>query len=146
MLVSGAPALTFAAPGCQQPRRLPEIIGDLHISSEDHDCFDHIQAVVLGDKGKLNQKPCSPQPHLSFPPSSFPQPKRPRGLLHNLTFMARCSGVLPSWPLALVLAPCVSSTMAQSKRPLLTAMCRAMSAVRLLTFTSEPYFSSSCVI
>lgn len=54
--------------------------------------------------------------------------------------------MLPPWPLALVLAPCVSSTMAQSKRPLLTAMCRAVSAVRLVTFTSEPYFSSSCVI
>lgn len=59
--------------------------------------------------------------------------------------MARCSGVLPSRPRALVWAPWVSSTMAQSRRPLCTAMCSAMSAVPLLAFTSAPYSSSSRV-
>lgn len=64
----------------------------------------------------------------------------------KLTFMARCSGVLPSCPLALVRAPCVSSTMAQSKRPRLTMMCKAMSAVLLTQFTSQPYSINNRVI
>lgn len=53
-------SLTFAVPGCQQPRRLPEIIRDLNISSEHNNCFDHIQVVMLGDKRKLSQKPWFP--------------------------------------------------------------------------------------
>lgn len=60
--------------------------------------------------------------------------------------MARCSGVLPSCPLVFVRAPCVTSTMAQSKRPRLTMMCKAVSAVLLTAFTSQPHSSSSRVI
>lgn len=120
-------SLTFAAPGCQQPRCLPKIIGDLDISSKHDDRFDHIQVVMLGDKRKLSQEPRSAWlHHVSFPPSSFisqsthkgssherlqlgfqrslslPRPFKknlsllPSSLCRKLTFMARCSGVLPS--------------------------------------------------
>lgn len=61
-------SLTFAAPGCQQSWCLSKIIGDLNISSKDNDRFDHIQVVMLGDKGKLSPEPLD---DFSFLPSPF---------------------------------------------------------------------------
>ena len=74
----------------------------------------------------------------------------PAGHLHpcrvgskpGLTDMAKCSGVLPCSPRASALAPCVSSTMTQSKRLRMTATCRAVFPTELVLFTSQPRFSS----
>lgn len=53
-------SLTFAAPGCQQPWRLPKIIWDLDISSKHNDGFDHIQVVMLGEQEEVQSRPRLP--------------------------------------------------------------------------------------